>query len=303
MNLQCRDPEKSSSILSSFVSRRCRDPGSTHSPQLDQLARIYNPVPPDALLLYWTVVSDKAVLSGYEMEFAALETSIRKASDSARRLSTRMNNMTSAVWLHQREEMLNSSSRLKKLSGDQFLLAAQSRPTRFRAKWQRSFYDGPNARRDAEEALRSKWVETLASLLRGTSTPMGELLSKGADNHRLLGRGRRATTLRARGRTVKKYLAWLALAHEETSSIRGTPCVGIPPDETLRTLYSRRIEEHSSSIGVHGGYRGSGNETHASSTLQHPLQGAPVEHPHKREPETGTADPDSHGPSARRHSH
>ena len=112
--------------------------------------------------------------------------------------------------------MLNSSSRLKKLSEDQFLLAAQSRPTRFRAKWQRSFYDGPNARRDAEEALRSKWVETLASLLRGTSTPMGELLSKGADNHRLLGGGRRATTLRARGRTVKKYLAWLALAHEET---------------------------------------------------------------------------------------
>ena len=102
---------------------------------------------------------------------------------------------------------------MKKLSEDQFLLAAQSHPTRFRA---RSFNDGPNARRDAEEALRNKWVETLASLLRGTSTPMGELLSKGADNHRLLGRGRRATTLRARGRTVKKYLAWLALAHEET---------------------------------------------------------------------------------------
>ena len=79
--------------------------------------------------------------------------------------------MTSAVWLHQREEMLNATSRLK-LSEDQFLLAAQSRPTLFRAKWQRSFYDGPTARRDAEEALRSKWVETLASLLRGPSTPM-----------------------------------------------------------------------------------------------------------------------------------
>ena len=73
-------------------------------------ARIFYPVPLDVLLLCWTLVSDKAVPSGYEMEFAALETSIQKASDSALRLSTRMNNMTSAVWLHQREEMLNSSS-------------------------------------------------------------------------------------------------------------------------------------------------------------------------------------------------
>ena len=64
--------------------------------------------------------------------------------------------MTSAVWLHQREEKLNSVTRLKKLSEDQFLLAAQSRPTRFWAKWQQSYYDGPTARRDVEEALRSK---------------------------------------------------------------------------------------------------------------------------------------------------
>ena len=210
--------------------------------------------------------------------------------------------MTSAIWFHQREERLNSTSRLKKLSEDQFLLATQSRPTRFRAKWQRSLYDGPTARRDAEEALRSKWVETLASLLRGTSTPMGELLSKGADNLRLLGGGRRATTLRARGRTVKKYLAWLALAHEETF-----PSEVHHVSEYLQMRHSEpctpwRLEEHSPSLGVHGGYRSSGNEAHASSTLQHPLQGAPVEHTHRREPETGTTDPDSHGPSARRHS-
>ena len=167
-------------------------------------AQIDTPVPPDVLLLNWTRVSDNAVPTGYEREFATLEISIQKASESALRLSTRMNNMTSAVWLHQREERLNSTSRLKKLSEDQFLLAAQTRPTRFRAKWQQSYYDGPTARRDAEEALRSKWVEILASLLRGTLTPMGDLLNKGA------------TTLRARGRTLKKYIAWLALAHEVT---------------------------------------------------------------------------------------
>ena len=124
--------------------------------------------------------------------------------------------MSSAVWLHQREERLNSTFRLKKLSEDQFLLAAQTRPTRFRAKWQQLYYDGPTARQDAEEALRSKWVEVLASPLRGTPTPMGELLNKGADNVKLLEGGRRSTNLLARCRTVKKFLAWLALAHEKT---------------------------------------------------------------------------------------
>ena len=189
--------------------------------------------------------------------------------------------MTSAVWLHQREEKLNSVTRLKKLSEDQFLLAAQSRPTRFRAKWQQSYYDGPTARRDAEEALRSKWVEILASLLRGTSTSMGELLSKSADNLKLLGGGRQATTLRARGRTVKKYLAWLASAHEETF-----------PSKVHHV--SEYLQMRHSEPCTRGGY--------ASSILQHPLQGALVKHPHRREPETGTTDPDSHGPSARRRS-
>ena len=99
---------------------------------------------------------------GDEKEFAAVEPAIQRASAAEIRRRTRMCNMSSAVWLHQREERLNSTFRLKKLSEDQFLLAAQTRPTRFRAKWQKLYYDGPTARRDAEEALRSKWVEDLA---------------------------------------------------------------------------------------------------------------------------------------------
>ena len=100
--------------------------------------------------------------------------------------------------------MLKSTSRLKKLSEDQFLLAAQSRPTRFRAKRQRSFYGGPTARQVGGDSGLSceRHIDTY-----GRTSEQG---------HRLLGGRRRATTLRARGRTVKKYLAWLALAHEET---------------------------------------------------------------------------------------
>ena len=103
--------------------------------------------PTDALLLYWTLVSDNAVPPGHEKEFAALEPAIQRASVADIRRSTSMCNVSSAVWLHQREERLNSTFRLKKLSEDQFLLAAQTRPTRFRAKWQKLYCDGPTARR------------------------------------------------------------------------------------------------------------------------------------------------------------
>ena len=160
--------------------------------------------------------------------------------------------MTSAVWLHQREEKLNSTSRLKKLSEDQFLLAAQTRPTRFRAKWQRSYYDGPTVRRDAKEALRSKWVETLASLLRGTPTPMGHLLNKGADNLKLLGGGRRATTLRARERTLKKYIAWLTLAHEVTFPSEVHHLSEYLSDETFRTMYAWEVSSKTFEIRILG---------------------------------------------------
>ena len=72
-----------------------------------------------------------------------------------------MNNMTSAVWLYLRAEQQRNEVAQQKLAEDQFLLAAQSRPTRFRAKWKQSFFDGPTARRDAEEAPQEQWVETL----------------------------------------------------------------------------------------------------------------------------------------------
>ena len=74
------------------------------------------------------------------------------------------------------------------------------------------YYDGPNARRDAEEALRTKWLQELEALLMGTKTPMGEALSNRPGDRSFLGGGHRASTLRARVRASKKYLAWLAVS-------------------------------------------------------------------------------------------
>ena len=60
--------------------------------------------------------------------------------------------------------------------------------------------------------MRTKWLQELEALLMGTKTPMGEVLSNRQGDRSFLGGGRRASTLRARVRASKKYLAWLAVS-------------------------------------------------------------------------------------------
>ena len=175
-------------------------------------AQIDTTVPPDALLLYWTLVSDKADPSGYEREFATLEISIQKASDSALRLSTRMNNMTSAVWLppegRKTEFDISSEEVVRRSVSARCPDTPNARQGKVAAVLLRWSHNPPGRRRGSQKQMGGDFGFS------GTPTPMGDLLNKGAD--KLLGGGRRATTLRARGRTVKKYIAWLTLAHEVT---------------------------------------------------------------------------------------
>ena len=61
----------------------------------------------------------------------------------------------------------------EKTAADHFMLAADKAPRRFRAKFQTGLYQGPNARKEAEEGERTKWIELLGSMLAHTPTPMG----------------------------------------------------------------------------------------------------------------------------------
>ena len=168
--------------------------------------------PPDILLLYWTLVKDGVFPRGYESLFALLETAILKGARRALKQTAGSDNLTAALWLHQRNLQSQQKERSERLAVDQFLLAALDRPSKFRARWQEKFYGAPNARRDAEEALRTKWLQELEPLLEGTKTPMGEASGNRPGDKSFLGGGRRASTLRARVRASKKYLAWLAVS-------------------------------------------------------------------------------------------
>ena len=99
---------------------------------------------------------------------------------------------------------------------------------------------------------------------------MGELLNKGADNLKLFGRGRRATTLWARGRTVKKFLAWLTKAHEVAFSTE-VQHLSEYPGEAFGTVYPWRTEEHSPGLRLHGRDRCSGSEKLTDTSLHNVL--------------------------------
>ena len=78
-----------------------------------------------------------------------------------------------------------------KTPADQFLLGAGRAPRRYRARFHKNLYAGPNVRRDAE---RTWWIEVIASMLLHTPTPMGKLLAERPKNPQLLGGRSRAST-------------------------------------------------------------------------------------------------------------
>ena len=94
-----------------------------------------------------------------------------RTSDASVRKAAKVDSVTAAVWLHERCQAETKLEKRDKRPEDQFLLAAQERPTRFRCWWQQQFFEGPSAGRDAEEPLRRKWLEILENLLRATKTP------------------------------------------------------------------------------------------------------------------------------------
>ena len=90
---------------------------------------------------------------------------------------------------------------------EQFLAAEELKPRRYKTKFQRSLFPDPTARKDAEEAERTRWIHALSLVVTGTSTPTRKLLAEKPGNVSMLGGGLRASTLRL----LKKFFSWLVL--------------------------------------------------------------------------------------------
>ena len=100
---------------------------------------------------------------------------------------------------------------LSKVRVDQFALAALDKPKRFKTRLQKTVYDGLQARRDAEEAELTKWIQTMGAMLSDTQENSWSIVHR---TIQMMGAGKRAATLRNRVRAVRKYIGWLTAAFD-----------------------------------------------------------------------------------------
>ena len=162
---------------------------------------------------YSTLVADGAVPAGFLTEFLKLEGPARRAAQRAQQKYTAISEATAEMELVRAKKTQLVKSDAERTMADQLLMLADWKPRRFRTKWQKLAYEGPTARRDAEQDLRSKYVRILAELLRFTDTPIKKLLREEPKNAELIGAGRRASTVRSRVRILQKFWSWLAASY------------------------------------------------------------------------------------------
>ena len=163
--------------------------------------------PEDIVVLYQTLVRDGPLPARYEQEFATQAKVIAPVAAREERMMANFGNVEAAVWLHDREKGKYEEEEVVQQTAAQFQWAAGERPRRYRTLLGRSLYDGPTARRDAEEAERQRWLRVLADLARG------QLFATQPGSVEVLGGGKRASILRSRVRAIRKFLSWLHVTH------------------------------------------------------------------------------------------
>ena len=92
-------------------------------------------------------------------------------------------NVTHA-WTKARHQTQAKHVRDENTAAHPFALAALDMPKRLRTNLQKTLYDDPQARRDAEEAERTRWIQILGSILTNTQTPMCQVLLQRPQNVR-----------------------------------------------------------------------------------------------------------------------
>ena len=122
--------------------------------------------PSDFALLYYTLALDDALPVGYLREFMSLETPARRAANRLQTLAASVSDSMASTALVALRRESDHRDTVAGAIADQFVIAADMRPKRFRTKWQCAIYDGPTARKDAETAERDRWIQLLANLLR-----------------------------------------------------------------------------------------------------------------------------------------
>ena len=176
----------------------------------------------DEVILYFTLVADKVIPDGFLFDFLHMSQWISSAAHRQAARLARVTDVEAALFVHSVQTKVKDQALEQKAAVDTFVAAASIPPTRYKSRLHLAKFQGPSARRDAEESERQRWLQLLANLIVGTDTPMGRLLQSRQGDISLLGAGRRAGTLRSRVRNIRHFLAWLAVNHGITYPTRQT---------------------------------------------------------------------------------
>ena len=163
----------------------------------------------DPVQLYRTLVQEGLVPSGYSDAFDNFYKVVDTAAQRTYRKLSKIDNVSSAVSLHNAQKQQNESLR-SITSASVFQPIPPAAPLLFKSRLDRARCTGPTARSDAEAVERGRWIDSLEKMLRFSPTPMGRLLSTVPGSKDLLGGGRRLSTLRNRVRGIRKFLTFVS---------------------------------------------------------------------------------------------
>ena len=151
-------------------------PASSGSPSV-------SPSVPDSFPLYWTLVDQAVIPPGFEDIFMGFSEAWTEAAARDDHRKSSWNNESAAVTPAAQKRAQDGKVRLETHS------------------------------KDAEEDEWTRWLHILAGIVQNTDTPMSRLLREKPGNILLLGAGKRATTLRARVMSLRRYTLWLSTAY------------------------------------------------------------------------------------------
>ena len=114
----------------------------------------------------------------------------RSISSAAHRQASRLAHVTdveAALFVHGEQVKIKYQVLEHKAAVDTFVTASSFPPTRYKSRLHFAKFQGPSARKDAEESERQRWLQLLANLIVGTDTPMERLLQSRQGDISLLG--------------------------------------------------------------------------------------------------------------------
>ena len=147
------------------------------SPRSEEILRSYSWL--HQVILYFTLVADKVVPDVFLFDFLHLSQWI---SSAAHRRASRLAHVTdveAVLFVHGEQVKMKDQAREEKAAVDTFVAAASFPPTRYKSRLHFARFQGPSARKDAEESERQRWLQLLANLIVGTDTPWGGCSSRG----------------------------------------------------------------------------------------------------------------------------